>query len=328
MPPSLEQRPGWHDAVAAHGSAAALRGYPAAVRVLVTGSRGFVGRHLLPRLAAAGHEPIGRDRELDVTDPAALAAALEEIRPDALIHLAAQASVAVSRDAEELTFRVNVLGSLAVMEAFSQQAAGARIVWVGSGEVYGASQPGASPFDEQAPLRPRSAYARTKACADLLAGERAAGGLDVVRVRPFAHTGPGQTDTYVLPSFARQLAEIAEGRRAPELKVGNLDSVRDFLDVEDVVEAYLRLLDPAVPAGVYNLASGVGRRVGDALDALIERSGTQPRVDVEPQRFRPTDHAVGDSGRLREITGWAPRVAFDVTLDRLFDDWTRRVRDA
>jgi GDP-4-dehydro-6-deoxy-D-mannose reductase len=296
--------------------------------VLVTGSQGFVGKHLLRRLADAGHEPIGRDRELDVTDLASLEAALEEIAPEALIHLAAQASVAVSRDAEELTFRVNVLGSRGVLEAFLRRAPRARVVWVGSGEVYGVSEPGAPPFDESAPLRPRSAYARTKACADLLADDYAARGLDVVRVRPFAHTGAGQTDTYVLPSFARQLAEIAADRREPRLRVGNLDSVRDFLDVEDVVEAYLRLLDPDVPAGVYNLASGVGRRVGDVLDALILRSGSRPRVEVDAERFRPTDHAVGDASRLRAATGWAPRVPLEVTLDRLFTDWSRRVHDA
>ncbi len=122
--------------------------------------------------------------------------------------------------------------------------------------------------------------------------------------------------------------KIAADRREPRLRVGNLVSVRDFLDVEDVVEAYLRLLDPEVPAGVYNLASGVGRRVGDVLDALILRAGTRPRVEVDTERFRPTDHAVGDASRLRAATGWAPRVPLRVTLDRLFTDWSRRVHAA
>jgi GDP-4-dehydro-6-deoxy-D-mannose reductase len=298
------------------------------VRVLVTGAEGFVGQHLLPRLAAAGHEPIGRDRELDVTDGAALEAALEEIAPEALIHLAAQASVAVSAADEELTFRVNVMGSRAVLEAVSRRAPSARVVWVGSGEVYGVAAPGTAAFDEGAPLRPRSAYARTKACADLLAGEYADRGLDVVRVRPFAHTGPGQTDAFVLPSFAKQLAEIAAGRREPRLCVGNLDSVRDFLDVEDVVEAYLRLLDTRVPPGVYNLASGTGRRVGDVLEGLIDTAGVQPAVEVDPQRFRPTDHGVGDASRLRRATGWEARVSLEVTLERLFRDWSERMRAA
>lgn len=298
------------------------------MRVLVTGSEGFVGRHLLRRLAAAGHEPVGRDRELDVTDLCALESALDAIAPQALVHLAAQASVAASASAEELTFRVNVLGSRAVLEAVSRRAPEARVLWIGSGEVYGRAEPGASPFDERAPLRPGSAYARTKACADLLAAEYAARGLDVVRVRPFSHTGPGQSDRFVLPSFARQLVEIATGSREARLRVGNLESVRDFLDVDDVVEAYLHLLDPSVPADVYNVASGVGRKVGDALAALARQCGIRPEVEVDPTRFRPTDVGVGDATRLQRATGWQPRVPFEVTLERLLRDARERVAGA
>lgn len=194
--------------------------------------------------------------------------------------------------------------------------------------MYGLTEPGAAPFDESAPLRPRSAYARTKACADLLAGDYAARGLDVVRVRPFSHTGPGQTDTFVVPSFAKQLAEIAAGRREPLLQVGNLESVRDLLDVEDVVEAYTRLLDPEVPAGVYNLASGVGRRIADVLQALTDHAGVEPRIEIDPNKHRPTDHGVGNADRLRRATGWEPRVDFDVTLARVFNDWRERIRAA
>jgi nucleoside-diphosphate-sugar epimerase len=296
------------------------------VRVLVTGSLGFVGRHLVPRLAAAGHAVTGRDRDLDVTDPAALAPALAAIAPEAVIHLAAQASVAAAEADEELAFRVNVDGSRCLMEAISHSAPRARLVWVGSGEVYGLAGPGQPPFSEDAPLAPRSVYARSKACADAIAAEYAARGLDVVRVRPFSHTGPGQSDAYVLAGFARQAAEIAAGLREPRLRVGNLDSVRDFLDVEDVATAYLRLLDPRVPAGVYNLASGVPRRIGDALDALLARAGIAPAIEVDPARFRPTDHGVGDASRLRFATGWEPRVPFEVTLERVWQDWRQRVR--
>jgi GDP-4-dehydro-6-deoxy-D-mannose reductase len=298
------------------------------VRVLVTGAGGFVGGHLLPRLAAAGHEPIGRDRDLDVTDPAALEAALDTLRPEAVIHLAAQASVAASARAAEATFRVNLLGSRALLEAIARRAPSARVVWVGSGEVYGVAPPGTPPFGEDAPLRPRSAYARTKASADLLAGGYAARGLDVVRARPFAHSGPGQSDDFVLPSFSRQLAEIAAGRREARLAVGNLDSVRDFLDVEDVVEGYLRLLDREVPARAYNLASGTGRRIGDVLESLMAIAGVRPEVKVDPERFRPTDHGVGSAARLRRATGWEPRVSLEVTLERLFRYWSERTAAA
>ncbi|MGH0030697.1 MAG: NAD-dependent epimerase/dehydratase family protein [Myxococcota bacterium] len=296
------------------------------MRVLVTGSEGFVGRRLLPRLEAEGHETIGRDQDLDVTDPQAVEAALAEIAPDAVIHLAALASVARSQHDRDLTFRVNYLGSRSVFEGVLRAAPGARVVWVGSGEVYGVASPGATPFREDDPLRPRSPYARTKAGADLLAADYARRGLDVVRVRPFGHTGPGQSDAFVVPSFAHQLAEIAAGRLEPVLRVGNLDSVRDLLDVDDVVRAYAALLSRDVPAGVYNVASGVGRRIGDVLDALAALAGVTPRVEVAAERFRPTDHGVGDAGRLHDACGWSPEIPFETTLSRVMDDWRERVR--
>lgn len=296
------------------------------MRVLVTGSEGFVGRHLVPALGAAGHDVTGRDLDLDVTDPPALEEAFAAARPEAVIHLAAVSSVALSQSDQDLTFRVNYLGSRAVLQALSRTVPTARLLFVGSAEVYGVSAPEAPPFDETWPLRPRSPYARTKACADRLAADHARRGLDVVRVRPFNHAGPGQSAQFVLPSFAAQLAEIAAGRREPVLRVGNLDSVRDFLDVGDVVRAYLALLDPAVPAGVYNVASGHGRRVGDLLEGLRRRAGVDVRVETDPARYRPTDRGVGDADKLRRATDWAPQVPFEDTLDRVFSDAAQRSR--
>jgi GDP-4-dehydro-6-deoxy-D-mannose reductase len=232
--------------------------------------------------------------------------------------------VAASERERDLTFRVNFLGSQAVLEGVSRVAPAARLLWVGSGEIYGVGAPDAAPFDEGSALRPRSPYARSKACADLLAAGYAGRGLDVVRARPFNHTGPGQSEQFVLPSFARQLAGIASGHDEPVLRVGNLDSVRDFLDVEDVVQAYASLLDPRVPAGAYNVASGEGRRIGDLLDALIERAGVDVEVRIEPEYHRPTDRGVGDATRLRRATDWSPRVPFATTLDRVFSDAARR----
>jgi nucleoside-diphosphate-sugar epimerase len=149
-----------------------------------------------------------------------------------------------------------------------------------------------------------------------------------VRVRPFNHTGPGQTDVFVLSSFARQVASIEAGRVEPLLQVGNLASVRDFLDIQDVVDAYIRLLDARVPPSVYNVASGIGVRVEDALRSLCELAGIDPRIEVNRAFFRPTDFAVGDSERLRRTAGWTPRVPFRDTLARLLDEWRRRIRAA
>jgi GDP-4-dehydro-6-deoxy-D-mannose reductase len=298
------------------------------VRVLVTGASGFVGGHLVPRLEAEGCRVAASDREMDVADPAAVAARIAEVRPEAIVHLAAQSSVAVSWKQPELTYRVNYLGTRAVLKVAERVAPQARMLMVSTADLYGSAAPGAEPFGEEAALRPRSPYARSKAAADLLGGAFAARGLDVVRVRPFNHTGPGQTDVFVLSSFARQVAAIEAGASEPVLRVGNLDSVRDFLDIEDVIDAYVALLDRAVPAGVYNVASGTGVRVGDAPRGLCELAGVEPRVEVNPDFFRPTDIAVGCAGRLRETTGWEPRVPFRRSLERLLDDWRARISAA
>src|SRR5206468_2773368 len=165
------------------------------------------------------------------------------------------------------------------------------------------SAPGGAPFRETDPLAPRTPYARSKACADLLGARYAERGLDVVRVRPFNHTGPGQAPTFAVPAFARQIAAIAAGRGEPRIAVGNLASVRDFLDVDDVVDAYQRLLDRGVPADAYNVASGIGRRIGDVLGELIALSGVKCEIAVDPERVRPTDASTGDASRLRAVTG-------------------------
>ena len=132
----------------------------------------------------------------------------------------------------------------------------------------------------------------------------------------------------MLSSFARQAVEIARGDREPELRVGNLDSVRDFLDVDDVVRAYVALCDANVPAGVYNVASGRSVRVGDALERILAIAGVSPRVEVDPARFRPTDHAVGNAERLRAATGWEPRVPLERTLERVVAFWHEKLAAA
>lgn len=282
----------------------------------------------MPALEAAGYQVAASDRELDVSDAEAMETRVAQVAPDLVIHLAAVSSVPASRSAPELTYRVNFLGARAVLEACARRAPRARVLLAGSGDQYGTAEPGSQPFREGDALRPRSPYACTKAAADLLGESYAARGLCVVRGRAFNHSGPGQDDRFVVASFARQAAEIASGRREPLLQVGNLESRRDFLDVQDVVAAYLALAAPEIAPGAYNIASGEPRRVGDALETLLRLAGITPQVEVDPERMRPTDFAAGDSSRLRDATGWAPRVAFEETLARVLDDWRRRINGA
>ena len=294
------------------------------MRVWVSGAGGFVGPWLLPRLTRDRHDVVAADREVDVCDAAAVAAALDRAQPDAIVHLAALASVATSYADPEAVARVNYFGTLHVLRAALHHVPRARVLLVSSSEIYGGSAT-SDPIDEGARLAPVSPYARTKAAADLLGAAFAESGLDVVRARPWNHTGPGQADGYVASSFARQLAEMVLEKRDPVLRVGNLDAVRDFLDVADVVDAYARLLDPGVPRGVYNIATGVPIRIAQLLERLIEYAGLRPQIEVDPARHRPDRASVGDATRLRRATDWAPRIPLEDTLARLFDAWLRRL---
>jgi GDP-4-dehydro-6-deoxy-D-mannose reductase len=293
------------------------------MRVMVTGAGGFVGRRLVPRLRAEGHAVAPSDRELDVSDAARVRSAMADAKPDAIVHLAALSFVPDSLADPRAAFRVNFLGARAVLEAMAREAPGARLLLVGTSQVYGSAKPGEPPFDEETPLRPASPYAWAKAAADLLGGVHARRGLDVLRLRPFNHTGPGRPDHFVESSLARQLAEIEVGRRPPVLRVGNLDAVRDFLHVDDVVDAYVRLLAGGAPPGVYNVASGEGTSIRQLLAALLSASpaGERVEVQVDPALWRPTEASVGSARRLARATGWAPRVAASELFPALLAHW-------
>ena len=298
------------------------------MRVVVTGAQGFVGRRLVARLEGRGDVVAGFDRELDVSDLAAVTGFVRQHHPEAVVHLAAKSSVAASFAAAAAVYRVNYLGARSVLAAVRDAAPAARLLLVGSGECYGPGQRDAPGFDESAPLRPRSPYAQAKAAADLLGARFAERGLSVVRVRPFPHTGPGQSDTFAASSFARQLAELEAGMRPPRLHVGELDSVRDYLDVDDVVAAYLDLLDPAVPAGCYNVASGNGVTLRRVLELLLSHSSSQPEIVIDPTRLRPADASLGCAAKLRDTTGWAPRIPLGDTLRRLLEAWRAQLSAA
>jgi len=202
------------------------------------------------------------------------------------------------------------------------------VLLIGSADQYAPSAPRAEPMDESTPLCPRSPYAKSKAAAELLGRRAAARGLDVVCVRAFNHTGAGQSDRFVASSFARQVARIRLGSQQPVMRVGNLDSVRDFLHVDDVLRAYTALVDRTVPADVYNLAGERATPIRELLDRLIAMAGVAPRIERDPDRFRQTDWLVGDSARLTRATGWRPEIPLEAILRELLDDWLLQERRA
>jgi len=202
------------------------------------------------------------------------------------------------------------------------------VLVVGSAEEYGAVDPDAAPITEDAPLRPLSPYAVSKVAQGFLALQYALSReMAVVRTRTFPHTGPGRGAAFAESSFARQIAEVEAGRRRPVLEVGNLDAVRDFTDVRDVVRAYWLLLERGNPGEVYNVCSGRGQSIGDVLRALLEISGVHVDLKVDRERLRPSDlpALVGDPTRLREATGWEPKIPLEQTFRDLLDHWRERV---
>jgi GDP-4-dehydro-6-deoxy-D-mannose reductase len=307
----------------------------------VTGASGFVGPHLGAALAAAGCEVWTTDRSpggaayrhvvCDLGDAAAVRNLVEAARPEWIFHLASQSSVAHSFDHARDVLVGNLGAACNLLEAVRQCAPEARMLVVGSAEQYGNVAESAQPIREAQPFRPASPYAVSKVAQEYLALQYAdAWGLDVVLARSFNHSGPGQSDRFVLPAFARQIAACEAGLQEPVLRVGNLDVRRDFLDVRDVVRAYLLLMQRGERASAYNVCRGEAYRVRDLLDALLVRSRVALRVETDPARWRPADLPAlrGDSGRLRAATGWEPSIPMETTLGDLLEDWRGRVAAA
>lgn len=328
--------------------------------LLITGASGFVGAHLLSALArrwpdtalhattchslpgwAYAVEPssepgaglAGRVRwhRLDITQGGRVTALLRTLNPDGVIHLAAQSHVPTSFRDPELTWRVNLQGTLNLLEGIKRHCPETLLLNVGSSDMYGGAFLSGEPVSEKAAFQPLNPYAASKAAADLAAGQYAASeGLRVIRVRPFNHTGPGQREDFVLAGFASQIARIEAGLQPPVLETGNLDAQRDFLDVYDVVRAYLALLE--LPARqqrgqAYNIASGRAVAIRELLQALLERTECPITHRLDPARQRPSDiQAVrADATLLRQATGWLPTLPQGDMLERLLNDCRRRV---
>ena len=293
------------------------------MRAFVTGASGFVGPWLCRHLEASGDEvvPAGHDR--DVTDADSIAEALIASRPDAVYHLAAQSSVGSSWADATGTFRVNVFGTLHVLDAANACPSRPRVLVVSSAEVYGEVSPVALPVAETAPFRPGTPYAASKAAAELAGLQAFLGrGLEVVRARPFNHTGPGQGPGFVVPALARQVVE-ASLTGATVLKTGNLTARRDFTDVRDVVAAYRLLIERGAAGEVYNVCTGRSVLLLDLVERLLSLAGADLSVEVAPERLRPVDvpEMRGDPRRLEDLTGWRPAIDLDRTLRDVLDYW-------
>jgi GDP-4-dehydro-6-deoxy-D-mannose reductase len=274
-------------------------------RILVTGPNGFVGGHLRGELGDA-FVPF----EGDVLDAEALRASVRETRPEGVVHLAALSSVGESWSDVAEVWRVNVLGTLNALEALRGEAPAARLLFASTADVYGRAE--RIPTPEDAPVEPVSPYAASKAAAEIACRQAE---LEVVVARAFPHVGPGQDERFAVGSWTAQLARLrAEGGGV--LSVGDLEVERDLNDVRDVCRAYRLLLDPRVPAGTYNVASGRAVPLSRVVELLVGLAGVEVEVERDETRMRPAEVPllVGDPSKLRAATGWTPEIPLERTL--------------
>jgi GDP-4-dehydro-6-deoxy-D-mannose reductase len=281
--------------------------------VLITGAEGFVGTHLRTLLGA-----VAVPAEADVLDAEAVAAAVSEARPRAVVHLAAQSSVAAAWEDAAAAWSVNVVGTVNVLEAVRSGGSAARVLFTSTGEVYGRAD--VIPTPESAPVAPVSPYAATKAAAEVACGQARRQGLDVVVTRAFNHEGPGRDERFAIGSWTRQIAEL-ELAGGGVLEVGDLSAERDITDVRDVCRAYTLLLDEAVDTGTYNVASGQSVRMSSVVDQLVRLARCEIRVERRSDRVRPAEvpRLAGDASRLRRATGWEPAIPLEQTLADTLD---------
>lgn len=306
-------------------------------RILVTGCGGFVGSVLVRSLVDAGADVHGADlgaapssfpgaryTRTDLADFEAVMALIDKTAPDGIIHLAAHSSAGRSFKDPHETIRNNVHAALNLLESLRRSESTARLLAVGSADEYGPVDPVHLPLVETRQAHPANPYALSKAvqtqCCSLY---HSLYGIDVVMTRSFNHTGAGQTDTFVLPSFAKQIVEIKHKLRDPVMEVGNLDIKRDFLDVRDVVEAYLLLLRKGRAGEIYNVCSGTSCSLKELLHKLCALAKVTVEIRVREDRIRPTDtpELRGNKLKITRDTGWSPAISIDETLQSLIDYW-------
>ena len=307
------------------------------MKALIIGAAGFVGGYLIRELKAAGwevhatclpNEEIKEDcpvHTLDILKKEDISPLLDDIKPDVVYHLAAQSSVSVSWKRPQLTAEINVVGSINVLEAVRDaEKNDIRLVLIGSGEEYGYIREGACPLSESEPLNPGNIYAATKACQDMLGKiYTRAYKMDIIMVRAFNHSGPAQSNIFVISDFCRQIAEIEKGMKEPVISVGNLSAKRDFTDVRDVVRAYRLLGEKGVSGTVYNVGRGKAVEIQYILDTALSYADQPIEVKRDPARMRASDIPIiePDVSRISEDTGWKAEISMEQTIKDSLDYW-------
>ena len=320
--------------------------HPASSPILITGAEGFVGayliRELLPlQVPIFGTYFIPEARHLsvlpenrwifcDLNDRDATFDLIRDLQPAFIYHLAGISFVPTAESNRPKALGTNVGGTLNLLEAAASLGTAPRIVLISSGEVYGKVPEEKGPLREEFPLQPANFYAATKAAAEKIAWpffERGEIGLSIFR--PFNHIGPGQSPTFVVSDFARQVARISLGLAEPVVHVGDIDVYRDFTDVRDIVRGYRMGYETFTPGGIFNIAQGRVFAIREILETLISFAGMPIEIVRDPERFRKAEvrKLRVDISRFRHATGWSPRIPIEQTLADVYEDWKKKLSE-
>lgn len=309
------------------------------MKALITGMSGFVGHYLQKELQNKGyevagtclpHEAYAQEADyyaMDVLKPEQVVEVLKAYQPDEIYHLAGQSSVALSWKQPALTMDINVNGTINLLSAVKEYLPNTRVLIVGSSDEYGPVKKEECPVNEEHPLNPVSPYGVSKVAQEKIAQLFAkAHGLHVIMVRPFNHIGAGQAKGFVVSDFASQIAELEMDNSRNTIIVGNLHAYRDFTAVEDVVSAYVLLLQNGVDGEIYNVGSGKATEVQQILETLCRLAKKNITVEVNSNLYRPLDVplVVCDNSKLKKATGWKPKKQLADTLATVLDDWRKR----
>lgn len=301
------------------------------MRALITGLSGFVGPYLGQLLQKRGQEVFGFDRhistdsrvrQIDILNQSAVAAAIKEICPDFVYHLAGFSSVHESWKNPEMAKKVNVVGTRHLLDAVAHASMSTKVLIVSSAEVYG--PPTKIPIDETHPVNPKNPYAESRVSQEELCRQY---DVSIVIARSFNHTGPGQKPIFAIPSFAHQIAEIERDQQTPVIRVGNIEAKRDFTDVRDVVNAYWHLLDRGRAGEVYNVCSGRAYSLKEILQTMLSLTEQKITYEIDPEKLRQHDTPIiqGSNEKIARTTSWQPQITMTKTLKDILDYWRQRM---
>lgn len=305
-------------------------------RILVTGAEGFVGSHLIKILKESLNIIIptcfpllkpkrGKFISLDITNIDMVREIFKTHAPDIIFHLAAVSSVAKSFLDRPFTYNTNVMGTVNLLEAAQSLNKKIKFIFVSTCEVYG----GGENLKEDSPIVLKNPYAVSKYTGELICKEYAHSGNEIIILRPFNHTGPGQSDDFVVPSIARQIAEIERRKKIPLIELGNTEIKREFMDIMDVVLAYKFVIEKSIFPDIYNISSNKSHSLADVIEIFKKLTKVKFDIKINPSRLRKTDIPIliGNGEKFSRLTGWTPKINLEKTIEDTLNYWRAKVQN-